>query len=84
MIRHLANQEAYSGATADRGIQTGIVEGEKRSLEQAQFSGTRHSLSAIVDAEFAVDVFEVLLNSASGDDEVLRRLSIGESLGYEI
>ena len=47
-------------------------------------SGLGESLSAIVDAEFAVDVLQVLLHGASGDDEVLSRLSIGDSLGYEI
>ncbi len=58
MIRQMANQKAYSGAnTGSKKENVGGTGKERRSLEQAQFSGTSHSLGTVVDAEFAVDVF---------------------------
>ena len=52
-----------------------------RRLEKLQFPGARQRLGAAANAQLAVNIVEVLLHRADGDNQALRNLRIGTSVG---
>lgn len=52
-------------------------------LEQAQFLGAGEGLGAAVRVEFGVEVIDVPLDRADGDDHLLCDFLIGQAIGDE-
>ncbi len=51
------------------------------NLQKIELSGLRHSLSAAAHVELGEDVVDVLFDGASGEDELLRDVPVGEADG---
>jgi hypothetical protein len=55
----------------------GYAVARAKALDELQVSGARNGLGAAADAQFAVDVGGVRLDSAHGEHQLLRDLPIG-------